>query len=107
MAEIKTRETMWATMKPDVYGGATGDQIVPRWHVFADGDKQSEDIHDALDLPPGRFPPGTRIVIHEPACPQCDQTRFPIYPMPKTGPLFASKCDCGFDWDKWVLEEFS
>lgn len=107
MGEIKTRETMWAEMRPDCYGGKTCDQIVPRWHIFCSGDKDSENTREALKLAPRTFPPGTRVVIHEPVCPRCGDTRSVKYPTPKRGPLFDDNCECGFDWKNWTLGEYS
>lgn len=107
MAKIELQETIWFTMQPDCYGGATCDQIEPRWHCYADGDKDSDHQHEPLTLDPRRYPPGTKIVVHEPVCPQCQEVRSPKYPEPETGPIFDAKCDCGFDWDEWTLNEYS
>jgi hypothetical protein len=102
----KLRETMWAEMTPDCYGGATCDKIVPRWYAHADGDRDG-DYEGTLKLASRTFPPGTKIVISEPLCPKCEALREPIYPTPKRGPLYSGKCECGFDWDEWTLEQFS
>ena len=106
MAETARQATMWAEMKPDLYGGKTCDKEVPRWEVYADGDKDS-DTTRSIALAARCFPPGTRITIEEPCCPQCGETRAPIYPYPKRGPLYAGKCQCGFDWDDWVAQQYS
>ncbi len=107
MTKINLRETMWAEMKPNCYGGRTCDQIVPRWDAYAEGDMESDDGLKSLSLAARTFPPGTKVVISEPCCPECGEVRTAIYPPPKRGPLFASKCDCGFDWDAWVREQYS
>lgn len=104
---IESRETIWFTMQPDCYGGKTCDQIVPKWHCYADGDKDSDYQYQPLLLDPRRFPPGTKIVVSEPVCPQCGDARSPKHPEPKRGPLFDPKCDCGFDWESWTLNEYS
>lgn len=100
MATIKTRETMRATMAPDVYGGWSCDQVVPRWECYAEGDRGS-DFEKVVTLDASTFPPGTKIVISEPLCPQCDELREPI------NGNFIGPCRCGFDWDKWTSEQFS
>lgn len=104
---IKLHESMWFTMSPDCYGGKSCDKIVPRWHCYADGDKDSDHQREPLKFDARRFPPGTKIIVQEPACPECMEVRSPIYPTPKRGPLFAPKCSCGFNWDEWTLNEFS
>jgi len=101
------RETMWAEMKPDCYGGEGCDEIVPGWATYAEGDKQGGDGEAALELAARTFPPGTKVTISEPTCPQCGDLREPIFPIPAEGPLYAGPCDCGFDWDAWVLEQYS
>lgn len=107
MSEPKAQETMWATMSPDVYGGPKCDRVTPRWACHAEGDMGSEDYERVLKLDARAFPPGTRIVISEPLCPQCRELREPTYPAPKRGHLFPKHCRCGFDWDNWTLEQFS
>jgi len=107
MTAHKMRETMWAEMKPNCYGGEACDKIVPQWDAYADGDMDSDDGLTVLRLSARTFPPGTKVVISEPCCPDCGETREPIYPTPKRGPLYAGKCQCGFDWDNWTLEQYS
>lgn len=108
MAEIARRETQWAVMSPDVYGGNTCDKVEPRWLCEADGDHGGADHQTKpLQLSARTFPPGTKVTISEPLCPQCQQLREPIWPTPKKGPIYSGKCGCGFDWDAWVSAEFS
>lgn len=104
---VERHATMWFDMEPDCYGGKSCDQIIPQWHCYAEGDKDSDHQRKPLRLEARRFPPGTKIIIEEPVCPTCSQMRSPKYPTPKRGPLFSPKCDCGFDWDNWTLEQFS
>lgn len=105
MAEIARRATMWATMEPDCYGGKTCDRVVPRWKCYADGDKDSDYDHKSLTLSPKTFPPGTEIVIREPTCPECGELREPLHLTGRNG--FKPKCRCGFDWNDWVLSQYS
>lgn len=107
MTETFYRAVMWAEMKPDCYGGETCDQIEPRWYTYADGDKQGDYEREPITLDARTFPPGTKVTIQEPTCPSCGETWAPNHPIPKTGPMYSGKCDCGFDWDAWVLQEYS
>lgn len=100
-------QTMRAVMSPDCYGGKTCDKIVPRWHGYCDGDKESEMFHEPIKLDARQFPPGTVVVVTEPACPECGEPRSRKFPPPKRGDLFEAKCDCGFDWQTWTLNEYS
>lgn len=104
---VKHEETMWAEMKPDVYGGKTCDRVVPGWSIYADGDRVGEDNVPDLGLRARHFPPGTKVVVSEPVCPNCTERRSPKFPIPKHGPLYGGPCDCGFDWDAWVLDQYS
>lgn len=101
------RETMWFEQSPDCYGGKTRDQIVPRWHCYADGDKDSDHQREPLHLDARRFPPGTKIVVSEPTCPNCGETRPLKFPVPKRGAMFEDKCRCGFDWNEWTIHQYS
>ncbi|KJS36097.1 MAG: hypothetical protein VR70_14510 [Rhodospirillaceae bacterium BRH_c57] len=96
---------MWATMEPDVYGGDTHDQIVPRWRIYADGDKDADHETGPLELLPSRFPPGTKVTVEEPVCPDCGALREPHWQ--DNEQTYGGPCDCGFDWDGWVLDQFS
>lgn len=107
MSKIELRETMRAELKPDVYGGKTHDQIVPRWWCYGVGDMDGDYEHGPLSLDPRHFPPGTKISIEEPSCPECEMVREPITPRPESGPSFSAKCSCGFDWDEWTSNEYS
>lgn len=107
MANIKCRDTMTATMDPDMYDGPECDQMRPRWRCYADGDKDSVHQEEPLTLDAKLFPPGTRVTVEEPVCPSCDETREPNYKDGKYLPGFVAKCRCGFDWEAWVANEFS
>jgi hypothetical protein len=101
------RETMWAEMKPDLYGGKNCDKLVPQWSCYAEGDKDGEDGLTALELAARTFPPGTKVVVSEPLCPDCGQVRCPKFPTPARGAIYAGPCECGFDWDAWVESQYS
>lgn len=107
MSALPTHATMWFEQSPDCYGGKTCDQIVPRWHCYADGDKDSDYQYEPLRLDARSFPPGTKITVTEPTCPDCGETRSLKFPAPKRGSLFMDKCSCGFDWNGWTLDQYS
>ena len=100
---------MWATMRaeqaPDVYGGESGDQIIPRWSGSAAGDKDGDGpIGDTITLVAKHFPPGTKVTVSVPECPECrEPADFAIDP--QAGMMGA--CSCGFDWNEWARETFS
>lgn len=98
---------MHAEMKPDVYAGASCDRVRPQWNCYCEGDKEAEDGSSILKLAARTFPPGTTVVVSEPVCPNCGEGRALKFPTPSRGPLFAGRCDCGFDWDAWTLEQYS
>jgi hypothetical protein len=55
------------------------------------------DFSDTIELMAEHFPPGTKITIEEPECPKCHQV---------VG-LCRQDEMCDFDWDQWVLEQYS
>jgi hypothetical protein len=107
MTKIEYRATQWAEMKPDVYAGDSCDQVEPRWEVSSEGDMGGSDTLETVELDARTFPPGTKITIEEPVCPQCGDLPEPIFPIPEGGPLYAGPCSCGFDWDAWTRDQYS
>ena len=93
--------TMGAELSPDVYGGEKCNRVIPRWMCWCMGDKGDTDTEILLRLAAKHFPPGTKVTIEEPICPNCDELRMPT----TTG--HADKCHCGFDWKQWTLDEYS
>lgn len=91
---MEHRTTIWAEMSPDVYDGETCDQIRARWDAYADGDMDS-DYTDVLKFDSKSFPPGTKIIVTEPECPNCQTIKE------------LCEDDCTFDWDLWVREKYS
>ena len=89
-------EVMRAEVKPDVYAGENCDQVEPRWEAYADGDMDSDVFYHPIELDCKTFPAGTKVLISVPCCPKCSQS--------------VELCrddDCDFDWDEWVLSEYS
>lgn len=106
--KIRLRESMWAEMAPDLYSGENCDEQRPQWRCLDVGGKGDSDELETLKLAANTFPPGTIVSVTEPVCPECGNAREPNFPINhETGPTFVSKCDCGFDWDRWVGEEYA
>ena len=88
---------MWAEMKPDVYGGEKCDEVIPMWEAYGDGDMDSDTFDHNIELDCKTFPPGTRVIISVPCCPDCGQE--------------VEMCQqdegCAYDWDGWVQNEYS
>lgn len=87
-------EIMRAELKVNCYDGDNCDQHKKYWNSFAEGDKQDDDMSEKdLTLNLDQFPPGTKVVISVPECPECE--------------MDVESCDCGFDWKNWVEEQYS
>lgn len=102
------RDVMWATMEPDCYHGKDCNKILPRWNAYADGDKQG-DYENKLTLDSRDFPPGSKVVISVPVCPNCEfSADYAVYNnYPKKTDFQNLKCECGFDWTDWTYNEYS
>ena len=101
---MKYRETMNAEMAPDMYGGPDCDQMLPRWCASTEGDMGDGENHETLELAARTFPPGTRVVISIPECPDCTEPA-DMYFDPETGK--TGPCQCGFDWEAWAGDTYS
>ena len=91
------RTIQQARMEPDLYAGNLCDEIRPRW--IADVEKEGPtEIDGNIELDPSAYPPGTRILIQVPECPDCG-----------IDAEFATdgKCECGFDWNAWRDGQYS
>ena len=88
MSVLSYQEVMWAEMKPDLYDGPGCDQVKPAWSCFCDGDKDGEDGLELIELAANTFPPGTKIVVSLPECPECHEIV----------ELCQSSEYCDFDW---------
>lgn len=97
MSETEYQEIMWAEMKPDVYSGEHCDEIAPQWETYIDGDMESNTMSDPIILDCKGFPPGAKIVISLPCCPECG------YQVE----LCQQNQDCNFDWENWAKTQYS
>ena len=86
-----------ARMEPDLYAGNLCDEVRPRWMSYDEKEGQTE-IDGNIELDPSTFPPGTRILIQVPECPECGlNAEFAT----------SGKCDCGFNWNAWRDNQYS
>ena len=90
---MESSEIMRAELKVDVYAGEKCDEHRKYWNAYATGDMQDEDFSEPIELALEQFPPGTKITITVPCCPDCEEIQ--------------ETCDCGFDWKKWAEEQYS
>jgi hypothetical protein len=94
---LQYRTVQQSEMKPDLYDGPNCDIARPRW--VADIEKEGpEEIPGNIVLDPSKFPPGTRVLIQVPVCPDCGLDE-----------EFAAdgRCGCGFDWHAWRDNQYS
>lgn len=109
---IKRRETMRATMAPDVYSGPDCDQHTPRWIGSADGDMDGDGevgTDGTIRFAAHNFPPGTVITVSKPECPKCGCIPQDIGDQPDERGNWSAKweCECDFDWRAFTEDRFS
>lgn len=87
--------------EPDCYDGKTCDRHRPRWMTSypKEGDEEvGETLEVKLDA--CMMPPGSRVTIEVPVCPECG------YPADMREPRGKRRkwpnCQCGFSWSKWA-----
>lgn len=96
---MEMSEIMWAEQRPDCYHGDSCDQQKARWFFAAVGDKDTSLDSGPIILDADRFPPGTKLVISVPCCPECGN---PVMSVETP----AEPCGCGFDWKDWADGEY-
>lgn len=97
MDKTKYQEIGWAELKVDCYTGEKCDQHKSEWHGHFDGDRDGGKIGGEITLGANAFTPGTKIVIKEPVCPECDCPRS----------VCVLEEDCLFDWKAWDEEQYA
>lgn len=83
---------MRAELKTDIYNGKNCDEHKNYWNVYAEGDKQDDNVSEDLTLALS-LPVGTKVIVMAPECPRCHLTQ--------------EDCGCGFNWKEWIEEEYS
>lgn len=111
MSDLNTHQVMRAEVKADVYGGDECDQVTKQFEIYCDGDMDSDTNTEDIVIKLADLPPGTKISVEYPCCPECSLPREDIFKQIGGGALkivgHKSKCQCGFDWDEWVQNEYS
>lgn len=109
--EMRYHAVMTAELRPDVYAGDGCDEVRARWEGYCDGDKEGGEIDGDIKLDPTMFPPGTKVTVEAPCCPECGAPAEVKWSMQDNGGLIVADhvadCECGFDWHAWTLDEFS
>lgn len=96
----------------DVYGGPNCDEVTKLFHTYCDGDMDSDYHTDDIIIQLKDLPPGAKIKVEYPCCPSCGMPREDVFEHMPGGVLqivgHANECDvCGFDWERWELEQYS
>lgn len=109
--EIFYHAVMTAEMHPDMYAGDNCDQVRPRWEGYCDGDKEGGEFDGPIILDPTYFPPGTKVTVEVPICPECGEPADVSWSLGEGGTQspggHVENCECGFDWRVWTENEFS
>ena len=61
------------------------------------GISSADSMGNNIEFLAENFPPGTKIEVSIPICPECDTP----------AELNELDCDCGFDWESWTLDIYS
>lgn len=107
---MKYHTIMWAELKLDVYCGKKCDESRPQWEAFFEGDMDSDTSTKDISLGVDYFPPGTKVSVKIPQCPDCTLPRMTHASHKNDGSVVIShesKCECGFDWLEWEQNEYS
>ena len=101
---------MQTEVKADCYHGPDCNQVKNVFETYCEGDMDSDTHSEDIILKVSELPAGTIIKVEYPSCPECLQVRADLIEWNNgSGRVVghASKCDCGFDWDDWVLNTYS
>jgi hypothetical protein len=103
--EVRLMERAEWVMEPDCYSGKTCDKMRPRWMTSYPKEGKEEDGETLkLEIDAASMPPGSRVVIEVPVCPQCGDPAdimVDVLSKHKRWP----RCTCGFSWNKWAREK--
>lgn len=89
---------------------AYNDQVYTREQDSCDGPIWSTEVTKEgrevcgrnlkMDLEAMSLPPGTRVIIEIPECPECGDSA--LQDEPGEGEMEWPDCQCGFSWSKWA-----
>lgn len=102
---------MRSEVRADVYGGPKFNEVSTYFNTYCDGDMQDDNHTNDLVLQVKDLPPGARIIVEYPCCPSCGTPRQDVLKLKDGGVReivgHEPKCECGFDWNQWVEEQYS
>lgn len=109
---MKYNAIMTAEVKVDCYAGDTCDQQRKYFNIYCAGDMQDDDSSEKkLTIKLSELPPGARVLVQYPVCPECGTTREDKFRHSGGGSMkiigHSEKCHCGFDWHQWVENEYA
>jgi len=104
-------DMMTAEVEADVYAGDNCDEVTKHFRTYCKDDMDADTNTDDIIISLKDLPPGAKILVRYPCCPDCGMARFDTFKSIEGGRMeivgHDSKCDCGFDWDEWVLNKYS
>lgn len=105
MSEIKYVDRQIWRQEPDCYSGKNLDQLRPRWMTSypKHGDEEDGEVLE-FKIDARMMPPGSRITIEVPVCPQCGDPA--DMNEPKKRVRRWPCCECGFSWAKWAEGQY-
>lgn len=109
MSKLNYITDMVFRQEPYCYDGDSCDQQRPRWMTSYPKEGDQEDGETLkLEIPARSVPPGTRVVIEIPCCPQCgDRADMCMGTGENADFKEWPDCNCGFSWKNWVYDNFS
>lgn len=107
-------ETIWAEVKVDCYNGEECRNHRNVFDIHSQGDMDSDEI-EVITFDASQFPPGTKLVISEPACPECQEipTRSREKEHVDTSEDgvkihdYIWRCGCDFNWRDFAENQYS
>lgn len=104
---IDRQEVMRSEVKVDIYE----DDRPKFFEAYCEGDMDSDTHREDIVINLAELPPGAKVSVEYPCCPDCGQARFDKFEHLPGGRMkvigHETTCDCGFDWVNWEDEQFS
>ena len=95
----------------DCYGGDSCDQVTKTFETYCEGDMDSDTHTEDIVIKLSDLPPGAIIKAEYPCCPECGDPRSDECETNEHGTMsivgHGTVCECGFDWQEWVLSRYS
>lgn len=103
-------EIMRTEVIADCYAGDNCDEVRKQFKTYCAGDMDSETHDENVTIRLRDLPVGAVISVTYPTCQKCgeprqDDLRFRANRWRLVG--HHEKCSCGFDWNEWILDNYS